>query len=309
MALPLSGAFCAALTPLNDDLSPDTPAHIDHCKAMLAEGCTGVGPLGTTGEATSFSQRERVSVLEGLVKGGLHPDQLLPGTGAAAYTDATELTRHALALGCTTVLVVPPFFYKGLGDDGYFDYYRRIVEGVADDRLRIVLYNIPQYSAVPLSLSLIARLRQAFPGVFVGIKDSSGDFANMSSLVDRFPGFAVFGGAEHLVHALLHWGGAGCITGNANLVARELAFICRHYADPQKADAVMAVQKRVAAVRAALMRHPHMPAMKAVLARNSGRAGWRNVRPPFTAAASAEAIAALQQEIGGILGERPGANA
>ena len=107
MSLPLKGVFCAALTPLNDDLSPDTPAHVAHCKMLLAEGCDAVGPLGTTGEATSFTQRERIAVVEGLLAGGLSPDQLLPGTGAASYADSVELTKHAVAAGCTTVLVVP----------------------------------------------------------------------------------------------------------------------------------------------------------------------------------------------------------
>ncbi len=296
MPLKLAGVFSAALTPMRDDLSPDHAEHVAHCKRLLELGCDGLAPLGTSGELASFSAAERMGILEALLKGGISPDVLMPGTGTAALSDTIALTRHAVALGVTTVLMIPPFYYKTPSDDGLFGSYARIVEAVGDARLRIVLYHIPQTSAVPLSLSLIARLRSAFPGVFAGIKDSSGDFANMSGLVDRFPGFAVFGGAEHLVQSLMAWGGAGCITGNSNLIAPDLAFVYRNYADPAKAAEVMAVQKRLARTRATLLRFTQIPAMKAVLAARTGNKGWYNVRPPFvpyTAETAGPIVAAL----------------
>ena len=199
MSFAISGVNCAAATPLNADLSPDLGLFVEHGKHLLAAGCDGIALLGTTGEANSFSLAERKAILEAAVKGGIPPTRLLPGTGLAAAPDTVELTRHALGLGMTRVVMLPPFYYKGVTDDGLFAAYARIIEAVGDARLRIVLYHIPQVSGVPLGRALVARLIAAFPEIVVGIKDSAGDLANMQAIAAAHPGFAVLAGAGGVV--------------------------------------------------------------------------------------------------------------
>jgi 4-hydroxy-tetrahydrodipicolinate synthase len=281
MPMQLKGVIAAVLTPLNDDLSPDTAEHLAHCRRLLAEGCDGLSPLGTSGESLSFSVRERTGILESLLKGGLSPDILLPGTGAASYADTIELTKHALSVGVTSVLMLPPFYYKAVSEDGLFEAFSRIVDGVDDDRLRVCLYHIPPVAVVPIGHALVGKLRAAYPGTFAGVKDSSGDFANMTGYIDRFPGFAVLSGGEHLVKPNLEYGGAGSITGCSNLVAPDLAIVTKHWSDPSKSADVVAAHHRLAKARAAVISKPNISVMKSILARRTGKSTWRNVRPPL----------------------------
>lgn len=201
------GVFSAALTPLDEHLLPDPTRFVAQCHRLLAEGCDGVAMLGTTGEANSFSSDERRALLEAAIAGGVAPDRLLPGTGVAALMETVSLTRHALACGVTTVVMLPPFYYKGVSEDGLFASYAEVIERVGDARLRVVLYHIPQMSAVPIPFAVIARLRARFPGVFTGIKDSAGDLAHMTALVREFPGLSVLAGADPLMLPLLREGG------------------------------------------------------------------------------------------------------
>ncbi len=160
-----------------------------HCQRLLDDGCTGIAMLGTTGEANSLSSRERMALLEAVVKSGIAPSKLLPGTGVASIMETVELTKHAVASGVGAVVMLPPFYYKGVSDDGIVDAYTAVIERVADPRLRVVLYHIPQMSAVPISLDVIDRLRKRFPEIVVGIKDSAGEFANMERHRRSLPGF------------------------------------------------------------------------------------------------------------------------
>jgi 4-hydroxy-tetrahydrodipicolinate synthase len=288
MAMKLGGVIAAVLTPLDDDLNPDLAEHLAHCRRLLDEGCDGLSPLGTSGEGNSFSVRERIDVLEALLAGGISPDILLPGTGASSLPDTVELTRHALRVGVSSVLMVPPFYYKNVSEDGLLAAYSRIVEGVGDDRLRVVLYHIPPVTAVPIGYGLVERLRASFPGIFAGVKDSSMDFGNMSGYVDRFPGFAVLSGGEPLVKPILEYGGAGSITGCSNLIAPDLATITRHWNEPQKSAEVLAAHHRAARTRAAVTRKPNIAVMKALLSQRTGKASWRNVRPPLAPLSDAE---------------------
>jgi 4-hydroxy-tetrahydrodipicolinate synthase len=285
------GVFSAALTPLTSDLSPDHAIFLAHCRHLLDEGCDGIAMLGTTGEANSFSARERQALLEAVVQGGIAPDRLLPGTGVAAFTETVELTRHALSLGVTTMVMLPPFYYKNVTDDGVFAAYSEVVQRVADPRLRVVLYHIPQFSAVPISHALIARLRAAYPTIFTGIKDSAGDLANMIAMVERFPGFSVLAGADPLLLPLLRAGGAGCITATSNLVARDLAFIARHFNDASRADEVDAAQVRVVTARNRVSRFAQMASLKTIMAQTTGHDGWTRMRPPLVTLTPEERLA------------------
>jgi 4-hydroxy-tetrahydrodipicolinate synthase len=283
-----TGVFAAALTPLAADLSPDHAAFIAHCRYLLAEGCDGVAMLGTTGEANSFSARERQALLEAVVAAGIAPDRLLPGTGVAAFSETVELTKHALSVGVTTVVMLPPFYYKGVTDDGVFAAYSEVVQRVADARLRVVLYHIPQFSAVPISHDVIDRLLAAYPTIFTGIKDSAGDIANMTAMVERFPGFAVLAGADPLLLPLLRAGGAGCITATSNLVARDLKFIFQNFNNPARSAEVDAAQARVIGARNRASRFAQIASLKAATSQRTEQAGWLRMRPPLLALTPAE---------------------
>lgn len=280
-ALHPKGVFCAALTPFNQDLSVDTARFVAHCHALLAEGCDGIALLGTTGEANSLSLDERKALLEATLAAGIAPEKLMPGTGVAALPETIALTRHALANGVTTVVMLPPFYYKGVSSEGLVAAYSQVVEAVGDDRLKVVLYHIPQMSGVPIPHNVIERLRTLYPSVFVAIKDSSGDRANMEAMLERFPGLSVLIGADPLMLPLLAKGAAGCITATSNLVGRDLAFIFRHHADPSRAADVAAAQERVVKARNAASIHPQMASLKAALAARPAGEGWSRLRPPL----------------------------
>ena len=182
MTKAIQGVHCAVATPVDTDGNPDTGAFVAHSQALLQEGCHGLAPLGTTGEANSFGTGQRMVLVERLIDAGIAAETLIPGTATPAVADTIDLTRHAVEAGTKGVLVLPPFYYKSPDDEGLYRYYSRVIEGVGDDRLRVVLYHIPQMSMVPISHDLIDRLMTAFPGNICGIKDSSGDLDNMVSM-------------------------------------------------------------------------------------------------------------------------------
>ena len=293
----IRGVFCASLTPVKDTSEIDTARFIKHARNLIANGCNGVALLGTTGEANSFSIAERKAILEAAVAGGIAPSQLLPGTGHCATPDTVELTRHALSLGVNKVLMLPPFYYKNVSDDGIFSAYARIIDKIADDRLQVILYHIPQMSAVPISFALIERLLAAYPKTVVGIKDSAGDLSNMLALVKTFPGFAVLAGADPLMKPLLEAGGHGCITATSNLISKQLATVFAHFADASMAKAVEAAQNHIVAMRNISNKFVQIPSIKALLAHRYGDDAWADVRPPLvklTTAQRAELVSAME---------------
>lgn len=284
----ISGVFCAAATPLNDDLSPDLGMFATHCRALLDDGCDGIALLGTTGEANSFSSGERREILEAALSAGIDPGRLLPGTGLANIPETVDLTRHALSCGVTTVVMLPPFYYKGVSDDGLFDAYARVIDGIGDTRLRVILYHIPQMTGLPIGHDLIGRLIAAFPGTVIGIKDSAGKIENMEAMVARFPGFAVFAGADPLLLPLMRMGGAGCITATSNLVGRELAYVFLNATDDAKGAGVAAAQSRINAYRDLSNSYVQIPAIKAMIGRRHGHDGWARTRPPLVSTTASE---------------------
>ncbi|MDO9418083.1 dihydrodipicolinate synthase family protein [Pararhizobium sp.] len=284
----ITGVYSAATTALNADGSPDLGLFTAHCSRLIEEGCHGVALLGTTGEANSFSSSERRTILEATLKAGLRGDQLMPGTGVAAIPETVELTRHALSNGVTRVVMLPPFYYKGVSDDGLFAAYTRVIETIADDRLQIVLYHIPQVSGIPLSLPLIGRLIEAFPETVVGIKDSFGDFANMQALLAAFPGFSVLAGADPLLLPLMKAGGAGCITATSNLVADSLRTVFDHAHDAGRAGEVEQAQARINAYRSLSNSYVQIPTIKAMVGLKTGNSAWAQPRPPLMALSPAD---------------------
>jgi 4-hydroxy-tetrahydrodipicolinate synthase len=277
----ITGVFSAATTPLNADGSPDLGLFLEHCQRLLDEGCHGVALLGTTGEANSFSGAERRMILEAALKSGISADKLLPGTGVVAIPETVELTKHALSLGVTKVVMLPPFYYKGVSDEGLFAAYSQVLEKIGDSRLQVILYHIPQVSGVPLSVPLISRLIQAFPDIVVGIKESAGDFSNMQAIIAACPGFSVLCGADPLLLPLMKAGGAGCITATSNLVADSLRTVYDHVHDEAHAADVDAAQTRINAYRTLSNSYVQIPTIKAMVGLKTGNPAWKRTRAPL----------------------------
>lgn len=284
------GVFAAALTPITDDLAPDPAALIRHCRWLLANGCDGIAPLGTTGEANSFSVGERSMILDALAESDIPCERLIVGTGSAALTDAVELTRRAVAMGAAGALVLPPFYFKNPSEDGLFAFFSEIVQRVGDARLRLYLYHFPQMSAVPIGLSLIERLMTRYPKVIAGAKDSSGELGNMIAMT-RIPHFRVFSGTERLLLPVLDAGGVGCITAGANVIAPITGQLYATWRRAGGSAEARRLQDEVSRQRLLLDRFPMIPGMKAMLARHFNAPAWRNVRPPFMRLASAQEAA------------------
>jgi 4-hydroxy-tetrahydrodipicolinate synthase len=274
----IRGVLSPVITPFDSALRPDPARFIRHCRWLLDQG-VGLAVFGTNSEANSMSVPEKIALLQALIDAGLPPARMMPGTGCCAPPDSIELTRRAVGLGCAGVLMLPPFYYKGVSDDGLFRSYAEIIERVADDRLRIYLYHIPPVSQIPISLALIERLLSAYPGIVAGIKDSSGEWSNTQAMLERFqgPGFDVFAGSETFLLATLRGGGAGCITAAANVNPAPIAELARRWQD---ADADTK-QAALDAVRATLQKWPMIPALKATLAHHAADAQWATVRPPL----------------------------
>jgi 4-hydroxy-tetrahydrodipicolinate synthase len=177
--------------------------------------------------------------------------------------------------------VLPPFYYKGVSDEGLFRFYAELIEGVGRDDLRIVLYHIPPIAQIGISLELTARLRAAFPGVIVGVKDSSGKLESMRAFAESFEDFSVLAGADPFMLPLLRTGGAGCITSSSNLIGRHLRVVFDHWFDAAQAEKVDAAQDRINAWRDLSNAYVQLPTIKAMLARRRKHDGWTRVRPPL----------------------------
>ena len=271
------GVFVPALTPFHPDLSVDTGRFVAHCRALINDGADGLAVFGTTSEANSLSVPERMEALDRLIDSGIATKRLMPGTGCCALPDTVALTRHAVEHGCLGVLLLPPFYYKGVGDDGLFASIAEVIARVADSRLRVYLYHIPSMAGVGFSLSLIERLLENFPGTVVGLKDSSGDWKNTQALLQAFPGFEVFPGSETYLLDALRAGGAGCISATANVNVAAMKALLQTWRSP----AADAMQQRLTSVRAAIQKFPMVAANKAILARRHAAPGWNVVRPPL----------------------------
>jgi len=247
----LSGVFAAVLTRLGADGAPDSQATARHCRWLLANGCDGLSVLGTTGEANSLTVDERLALLDGLAEAGIPGETLMPGVGCCALPDTITLARRAVEHGAGGVLMLPPFYYKNVGDDGLFAAFSEVIEAVGDQRLRVYVYHFPQMSGVPLPESLISRLLTRYPGTVAGMKDSSGDLDNMVSVARAFPGFAVFSGSDELFWPLLQAGGAGCITAVSNVAAQQANMVWSAHGRGDVAAADLAHGK-LSAVRRAI---------------------------------------------------------
>ncbi len=276
---PIRGVLAPVLTPFEDDARIATDLYVEFARGLLANGCAGLVPFGTTGEAQSVGVRERLGALEALVEAGIDPRQLLPGTGLCNFAETIELTAAAERLGCRGALVLPPFYYKGVSEDGLYDWFARLAESVRRDDFGIYLYHIPQVAGVGVPVAVAQRLAADFPGRVAGAKDSSGAWDNTAALLS-IEGFHVYPGNEMRLADALALGAPGCITASANLNASAIARIVSLHDGGEDTDRDMA---SVRAWREALQEYAPIPAMKHILADRTGDGRWAYVRPPLQA--------------------------
>ncbi|MGH7333658.1 MAG: dihydrodipicolinate synthase family protein [Candidatus Rokuibacteriota bacterium] len=282
----IRGVLSPVVTPFRADLTPDPERFVRHCRWLLSQN-VGLAVFGTNSEANSLSVGERIELLDRLVAQGLDPTRMMPGTGCSALPDSVRLTDHAMKLGCAGVLMLPPFYYKGVSDDGLFRNFAEVIERVGDRRLRVYLYHIPPVAQVPITLALIERLLKAYPDSVAGLKDSSGDWNNTKAVLDAFAasGFDVFPGSETFLLAGMRNGGAGCISATANVNPGPIARLAATWQDAS-ADAQQATLDEI---RGIMQSYVMIPALKAAIAHYGGDPGWATVRPPLTALTREEA--------------------
>jgi 4-hydroxy-tetrahydrodipicolinate synthase len=284
-----AGLWAPACTPVDQDLAPDAPRYVAHVERLLEEGCHGVAVFGTTGEATSFSVEERHVVLEALIEAGVAPERLMVGTGCAAISDSVALSAHAASLGCKKQLMLPPFYYKQVSDEGLFASYAAIIDRVADPALAVYLYHFPRLSQTPITHGLVRMLAAAYPETIKGIKDSSGDPDSGTGFIEAFPNLAIFPGTEAIMLELLEAGAAGCISASANVNAPAIRAVYEAWKEdrPEAAE----LQQGITALRLVLQAAPMIPVLKRILARRLGDPAWLALRPPLVQLSAAQADA------------------
>ncbi len=299
---PIHGVWSPVLVPVHDDFSMDVARFLVHARWLLDQGCHGLALFGTTSEANSFSLEERMGLLESALEAGIGPQRIMVGTGCCALPDSVRLTRHAVDNGCNKVLMLPPFYYKGVSDAGLYRSYAEIIERVADDGLRVLFYHFPKLSGVPITTGLIEMLLTDYPGIIAGLKDSSGDWSNTADLIERFPDMSIFPGSERFLRQGLDHGGAGCITATANVNAAGARAVWDAWSDDS--EELDTRNEHLIAVRTVIEAYPVIPAQKFLLARHRQDPQWRRVRPPLLDLDDAqgtklsEALARIDFELG-----------
>ena len=275
----IRGVLAPVVTPFREDLSPDRQRFIAHCQWLAAQSC-GLAVFGTTSEASSLSVEERAELLDELVASGIDTSRVMVGTGCCSMTETVKLTAQAVTQGCAGVLMLPPFYYKGVSEEGLYRYFSEVVERVGDPRLRIYLYHIPPVAMVGITPKLVERLHEAYPAVIAGMKDSSGDWNNTKTFLDAFAqsGFDVFAGSESFLLANMRNGGVGTISATANV---NPAAIHKLYLEWQNADADEQ-QAMLNVIRDLFgKKYPMIAALKQTIAISANDPAWAKVRPPL----------------------------
>ena len=275
----IKGLIAPILSPFDNDLKFNQNMYNDLAHDLLENGCSGLAPFGTTGEALSLSNKERMKALEGLLNSGIKANQLIPGTGLCNFPDTVMISKHALDLGCHGVMTLPPFYFKGMSDEGLFDYFEKLIEEINHSKLKIYLYHIPQVSGVGLSIDLVSKLKKSYPDIVVGIKDSSGNWENTKSLLG-IDDLVVYPGAELPVIEAIKLGAPGCISATANLNGGDISKVINfcHDNEWEKAEDL---HKKVTKVRLLFQDYAPIPAQKGLLAKKTKIGEWLNVRPPL----------------------------
>ena len=290
-----NGVLAPVITPFQQDLSPSPRLLAAHCRWLISQG-VALAIFGTNSEAASLSVDEKIMLLDHLLEAGIAPAHLMPGTGHCAITDCIRLTSHAVNLGCAGTLMLPPFYYKGVSDEGLYAYYAEVIERVASEDLRIYLYHIPPVSQIPISFALIERLVKHYPMIVAGIKDSSGDWETTRTLnAMQLPDFRVFCGSEAFLLQNMLSGGAGCISATANVNPSAIKYLYDNFTSPD----AQRRQELLNKVRSIFQSFPMIPALKAATAYYSADSNWLRVRPPIMPLNDVQ-LQQLQQQLSAI---------
>jgi 4-hydroxy-tetrahydrodipicolinate synthase len=305
--LPNRGVLVPILTPFNDDMTVAEDLCVAHAKSLLEQGCAGLVPFGTTGEALSVGIDERIATVRALVDAGIDPALMIPGTGLSNVADTVRLSRACLDLGCSAVMTLPPFYYKGVSEEGLYRHFVQMIEAIGEGA-RIFLYHIPPIAIVGIPVTLAARLHAEFPEQVVGIKDSSGDWDNTGALLG-IDGLVVYPGSELPLLEALALGAPGCISATANLNGAAIAKLIEAYFDGDTGR-MRDLQQSVRRFRLLIQDYAPIPAQKRLLALMTGERRWANVRPPLVEMSEAqgrELLDLLHREFElGISGRPPG---
>jgi 4-hydroxy-tetrahydrodipicolinate synthase len=286
------GVIAPLVTPFGEDGAPDPDRFIAHADWLMRNGCTGLAPFGTTSEANSLGLDERMEMLEELIDAGIDAAKLLPGTGMCSLTDAITLTQHAVESGCGGCLMLPPFYYKGVSEDGLFAFFSEVIEAIGDDRLKVYLYHIPPIAQVGFALPLIARLRKRYPKTIAGLKDSSGDWNQTKAFLAEHSDLEIFPGSEAFLLDGLRAGSSGTISASANVNAAALYQVfAAHRDNTGQADAL---QAKISGVRKVFQTASMIPLIKGVIGHYHGDEAWARVRPPMVSVPTAEVKAAVK---------------
>ncbi len=273
------GVLSPILTPLTSNYRVDVDLLVNHAHKVLNDGCVGIVPFGTTGEALSVGREERIASLEALVKSDIDPSKLLVGTGQTNLDDTLILTRHAVEMNSAGVLVLPPFYYKNPSEEGLYKYFASLIDRINDDRLRVFLYHIPQVAGVGFPISVVQKLFQNFPKVVAGIKDSSGNWENTKLLLE-IEGLDVYPGSERTLLDALSRNSRGCITATANVAAPMLNSMIAFYQN-QQAEKANQVHSVVMKFREVLEKYPPIAALKSIKEMQDNEKKWNTVFPPL----------------------------
>ncbi len=286
-----AGVLTPVITPFKPDFSPDPDRLVQQCRWMLSQN-VGLAIFGTNSEANSLTTDEKLDLIDRLVDADIDAGAMMPGTGCCALPDSIRLTEHAVKAGCRGVLMLPPFYYKSVSDDGLFASYAEVIERVGSERLQIYLYHIPPVAQVGISLDLIDRLIKAYPGTIAGVKDSSGDWGNTKAMLNAgWDDFRVFAGSESFLLQNMRNGGAGCISATAN---DNPAAIHNLYAN-WRSDEADQLQDGLNVIRGIFQKHPMIPALKKAAAHYSEFSEWSIVRPPLVALTEAQETSLLAE--------------
>jgi 4-hydroxy-tetrahydrodipicolinate synthase len=287
----ISGVLAPVVTPFTADLAPDSQRFIVHCKWLLSQNC-GLAVFGTNSEANSLSLEERAMLLDELVAAGVDPARMMPGTGCCSIIETVELTKQAVSNGCAGVLMLPPFYYKDVSEEGLYRYFSEVVQRVGDARLKIYLYHIPPVAVVGITPKLVERLLAAYPNAIAGMKDSSGDWNNTKTFLEAFAGqsaraartFDVFVGSESFLLANMRNGGVGTISATANVNPAAIYELYKKWNTTDDTDDADQQQSRLNVVREVFSnrKFPSMiAALKQAIAICADDPAWRTVRPPL----------------------------
>ncbi len=277
----ISGVYCAVLTPLNSNLSINNNLHLRHCQSLMQKGLDGLTIFGTNGEGSSFSVEQKIHSIEFLLENRVDPSSLIIGSGSSSLEDAIELTKFTAKIQAKASLLIPAFYFKNVTDDGVINYYRNVIEQTGDNNFKFLLYNIPQHSGVTINFNIIENLLKLYPNNVVGLKDSTGNMDNMLQTIKYFNDFAVFCGNGAMALHTSRRGGAGAITGDANITAKLLSFIIHNFKKEKEIDNFNDLQILIENIRNVLSSHEQISLLKAYYSIADNMKEWNNVMPPL----------------------------